>query len=328
MASCRSWVAEQIVSKLRTCSGGGGLAVAPDHAAAHVLGDREGLAREHGGLIRETDPDQVGAKIEAGGHRLPEPGLQRGGIAGLGAALDPLAHQPGFFPIEHHQRTASGILEDLARGGPGFLVPVLAMDDRGETVPGIALDPFPHVEDRSAGGIHHDAADPAERLEIVDGDPEGRKDHHVGRGQRSEVEAAGPAGQKDDPHPFQPAVDVRVMNDLAHQEEPPVGKLGAGFIGVFDRPIHPVAEPELPGQPEGERAHRQPVVPLPEGLDQLAVVIGGEQAFDGALESEPFPEIRGVCHGGNLAAEGLIDPAAGRARRNRPHLLERPGDGE
>ena len=49
-----------------------------------------------------------------------------------------------------------------------------------------------------------------------------------------------------------------IVDDLADQVEPPVGELVPRLVGVIHRPLHPVAEAELPGQPEGERAHGEP----------------------------------------------------------------------
>jgi hypothetical protein len=65
------------------------------------------------------------------------------------------------------------------------------------------------------------------------------------------------------------------MDDFPDQEEPPVGKLRAGLIGVLDRTIHPVTEAELARQAKRQRTHVQAIVVHPQGLDHGAVVIGG-----------------------------------------------------
>ena len=41
-------------------------------------------------------------------------------------------------------------------------------------------------------------------------------------------------------------VDVRVVDDLAGQEDAPVGEPPARLVGVVDRAIDAVAEPEFP----------------------------------------------------------------------------------
>ena len=74
-----------------------------------------------------------------------------------------------------------------------------------------------------------------------------------------ELAVGAAASRKRDPHVAQLLVDVRIVDDLADQEEPPVGKLGAGLVGVLDRAVDAVAEPELPGQPEGQRPDVEPV---------------------------------------------------------------------
>ena len=131
---------------------------------------------------------------------------------------------------------------------------VLAVDDGGEAVPGIALDPLPDVQHRAAGGVHQDAADGAEPLEVPDRHPEGRHDDDIVRRDPREVELPVVAvGQERDPHVAELLVHVGVVDDLTHQEEPPVGKLGPGLVGVLDRAIHPVAEAEFARQPEGQR---------------------------------------------------------------------------
>jgi hypothetical protein len=96
------------------------------------------------------------------------------------------------------------------------------------------------------------------------------------------------AAEEDDPHRGELLVDVRVVDDLAHQEESADRGTWAGLVGVLDRPIHPVAEAELARQPELERAGAQPVVARPEGVDHRARVVGGELPSIAALSPKPF----------------------------------------
>ena len=102
------------------------------------------------------------------------------------------------------------------------------------------------------------AAERAEPLEVVDGDAERGQEDDVVRGDPGEIELAiGPVAQEGDPHFLEPGVHVRIVDDLADQEDPPVGKLGPGFVGVLDRAIDAVAEAELARETEGERPDRR-----------------------------------------------------------------------
>ena len=131
------------------------------------------------------------------------------------------------------------------------------------------------------------------------------------------------AGQERDAHGPQLLVHVRIVDDLAHQEQPPVGELEPGLVGVVHRAIHPVAEAELARQPEGERPDVQPVVAGAQQLDHGAVVVGGELALDRGLEPEAAAEI-GAFHDaliytrlGVRAGGGAVEQprVAGRSRR-------------
>ena len=69
-ASCRSCVAQQIVSNERNCVASAVGAVAPLDAAPDLLRDRQRLAGEHRRLIRDADPLEVASRIESGRARL------------------------------------------------------------------------------------------------------------------------------------------------------------------------------------------------------------------------------------------------------------------
>ena len=94
-------------------------------------------------------------------------------------------------------------------------------------------------------------------------------------------------------------VDVRVVDDLADEVDPAVGELHPGLVGVVHRPVHPVAEPEFPGQAEGQRSDVEAIVVRPQRLDDRAVVVGDEPPLDLGLEAEAAPEV-GAFHGLNL----------------------------
>ena len=216
--------------------------------------------------------------------------------ADVAPVLDEVADQPRLVHVEHHEVATLRVLHHLARGRLGLLVPVLAVDDRGEPVARVALHPLPHVQHRPAGRIHQHAADPAKPLEVADGDPEGRQDHHVVRRDGREVE--GPliaAHEEADTHVPQLLVDVGVVDDLADEVKPAVGELGPGLVGVVHRAVHAVAEAELPRQPEGQRSDGEAVLVGPQRLHHGAVVVGRELAFDLRLEAETPAEV-GALH--------------------------------
>src|SRR2546430_6175340 len=113
-----------------------------------------------------------------------------------------------------------------------------------------------------------------------------------------ELGAFGPV-QELDTHSPQLGVDVGIVDDFADQEQPAVGELGAGLIGVLDGAVHTVAEAELARELERQITERERV---PLGADPIhhpAVVVGHQRASDVALEAEAAPEI-GLLHGVNL----------------------------
>src|SRR5581483_2919890 len=190
----------------------------------------------------------------------------------------------------------------------GFLVIVLAVDDRREAVARIGLHALPHVQHRSAGRVHERAADRAQPLEVPDRDPErGKHDDVVGPdGGEVEVAALGTT-QDGDAHRLELRVDVGIMDDLAHEKDAPVGKLRPGLVGVLDRAIHTVAEAELAGELDREVADLQGVAPGADPIHQAAVVIRRQGAFDAPLQPEPAPEVRPL-HAVNLTVPGSARP--------------------
>jgi len=85
-------------------------------------------------------------------------------------------------------------------------------------------------------------------------------------------------------------VDVRVVDDLAGEEHPPVGKARAGLVGVVDGAVHPVAEAEFASQVDRQPTRTVAVAVGLDLLDQRAAVTGLEHAGDLLLEVEPFAE--------------------------------------
>src|SRR5206468_9779526 len=96
--------------------------------------------------------------------------------------------------------------------------------------------------------------------EILHRDAERGENHDVPRRDAREVEfAAGSAEQEIDSHGPELRIHMRIVDDFADEEGAALGKLGARFVRILDRPIDTVAEPEFARQPKGEVADLQPV---------------------------------------------------------------------
>src|SRR5437870_8365686 len=283
--------------------GQGRLPVAPRHALPDLGGDGERLARKHRRLVRHADVLQIAIRVESrgtlGGDESHEP-------LPAPRSLDVLAYLPRLGHVAHHDVAPARMFRHLARCRLGLLVVRLAVDDRGEAVLRVRLDPLPHVQHRAAGRIHEHAAHGPEPLEVLYRDAEGGEEDDVAGRDRAEIEVAGLRPVEEfDPHALQLRVDVGVVDDLRQEEDSLVGELGARLVGVLHGAIHPVAEPELAGQLEGEVADGQGVPMFPDAVDDAAVVVGRERALDVVFEAEAPPEV-GLLHEINLHDQGCI----------------------
>src|SRR5207248_866027 len=179
---------------------------------------------------------------------------------GAKTSLDKVADQLGFVDVSHDEVMPTRIFLSLRCRRARLFVVVLTMYQRGEAVPRVALDPFPYVEDRTAGRIHHHATNLSKRFEILDGNPERRQDHNVLCLDPAEIDVTSvrppcvrragsrfplPGHKELDAHRLEFRVHVRVMDDLARQVDSTIRKLLSRLLGVLDRPLHPVTEPEL-----------------------------------------------------------------------------------
>ena len=159
---------------------------------------------------------------------------------------------------------------------------------RGEPISGVLPHLFPHVQYRSAGGI-----DQRTSLAIV---PFELRNRHAERGENDDGLVAEPVrpltriAQETDARGAQLLIHVRVVNDLAREVDRPVREPSACLIGVIDRPIHTVAEPELPREVDGQPPGRVPVCRSLDPVDELAVVVLGQLAGDHGLEIESLSE--------------------------------------
>ena len=83
-----------------------------------------------------------------------------------------------------------------------------------------------------------------EPLHLGGGHAEGRQHDDILRRRGRRVPTSGVAEELD-ALAAQPIVDVRVVDDFAGQKNAPIGKALARLIGVVDRAVDAVAEPEL-----------------------------------------------------------------------------------
>src|SRR5690606_40519091 len=111
-------------------------------------------------------------------------------------------------------------------------------------------------------------------------------------------------------------VDVRVVDDLADEEDAAVRELVCGLVRVLDGAVHAVAEAEFGGQPDGDAAILGLVAAVADVLDEGAVVLGVEQRAHGLLEAEAAPEVR-LFHGLTSLAASLPGTGMGAGCDNR-----------
>src|SRR6476620_5150552 len=186
--------------------------IAPGDTLLHLFRDGERLPRQHCGLIGHTYAAQIALEIES---RRDSPGKVGPEELDVAGTLDVIADHPGFVHVEDHEIAALRIFHDLARRGLGLFVIVLAVDEGGITVPGVALDPLPHVEHRSTGGVDQHAANAAKPLEVANGDAECRHDYYVIRADLGEVELTLRfLGEEGNAHCPKFLVDMGIVNDF------------------------------------------------------------------------------------------------------------------
>jgi hypothetical protein len=85
---------------------------------------------------------------------------------------------------------------------------------------------------------------------------------------------------------------VRVVDNLADEEDPTLGKLLARLVRVFDGAFHPVAEPELTGEPDRDIANGEREITLAKDVDHPSRVVGRDVILDLGLHPEALPIVR------------------------------------
>ncbi len=92
------------------------------------------------------------------------------------------------------------------------------------------------------------------------------------------------------PAAAQALVHVRVVDDLAGEEDVALREPAPGLIGVVDGTVDAVAEAELAGQVQGEPAGDMAIVRCPHGIDEAAVIGSRELSSNGLLHVEALAE--------------------------------------
>src|SRR6185436_5882211 len=101
-------------------------------------------------------------------------------------ALTNVAARRGRFTmIEDDEVMSASAASRLRCRGLRLFVPVLAVNDRGESLVGVALHVLPDIQHRTARRVDERAAALLEGQQELHRDPECRKNHHVVRGERS-----------------------------------------------------------------------------------------------------------------------------------------------
>ena len=147
------------------------------------------------------------------------------------------------------------------------------MDDRSHLLGGILPDAFPYAHHVAARRVHHLATAIPDQL---DGDDFGSKsgdDHHVAGFEPGDVLCGRPRLQATDPEVRHLRVHVRVVDNFPEQKNPSVRKNLSGRVGQIDRPLDPVAEPELLREPDRCRSGGEHAAAGADHLDKLAPVV-------------------------------------------------------
>src|SRR5262245_53802339 len=93
------------------------------------------------------------------------------------------------------------------------------------------------------------------------------------------------------PHPTQPIVHVRVMDDFTGQKDALSRKFCDGFVGVFDGALHAVTKTELHRQQKRQPVSLQTEVVGLHEIDDLATVVFAELRTNFRPKTKTFLKI-------------------------------------
>jgi hypothetical protein len=209
------------------------------------------------------------------------------------AAADEVAHHLGLGDVAHAQVLAALVGQRLRRRRARFLVVVLAVDDDGVAVPGVVVHLLPDVQHAAAGRVDEDALLDLQVLQFGNADPErGHDDDIAGLDRREPLGRIARVRQDDDAHLLDAAVDVRVVDDLAREEDPLVGKLAPRLVGVIDRAIDAVAEAEFLRELDVDPGRTGLVARSLQPFDHRALIGTRQNRSDLGFQAETLLEIR------------------------------------
>ena len=175
--------------------------------------------------------------------------------AAVAAVADVVARVRSLGAVEHHEVVAAAALAGLGRRGLGLLVPVLAVDHRGEALLGVALDVLPDVQHRAAGRVHQRAAACHERFEQLEGDAERRQDDDVVA--RDRIDRFARVGQEADALARSWSLTCGLWMISPVRKIRRSGKRDPRLVGVVHRAVHAVAEAELAREVDREPPRRE-----------------------------------------------------------------------
>ena len=98
--------------------------------------------------------------------------------------------------------------------------------------------------------------------------------------------------ENDDVHAPQLLVDVRIVDDLADEEDAPIRELPPRLVRVLHRTLDAVAEAELARDAHGYVADSEDPVTLAQHVDDPAGVVRGEVSLHLGAQAEALAEIR------------------------------------
>src|SRR5215211_1998427 len=260
-------------------------------------------------------------------------------LTGARASQYEVHHVAGLLEVAHDQvLPVAAFLGGLGGGSLGLLMIVLAVDDAREALLGIAANALPHRQYRAARSVHHDASQLPELAYPVDGGAEGGQEDHVLGAQSIELlvgAAVEALGQELYAHLAQPVVHRGVVDHVPGYVDAPVRELLSGLEGVVHRPIHPVAEPELLGEPEGQTVGLEDVAVLADRIDDLRAIVPIQEVLHVVAHLEAPAEVLLLFHESTSCGRGSLVRSAGqdlprlanRTRRRHPQLLREGGLG-
>ena len=203
MSALRKWLVEVFAP------------VAVDHGLLEPVLHFLRLALHHRGLVGHADGDEVDIGIEPGGISALE-FLEE--FLLVAALADVVADVIGLVEGEDNKIMRAALFADGLRDGRlGFLMPRLAMDDRGRAAVAILPHPFPDAHDVAAGRVDLVAADFLQALQHLHLRAERRDDDHVFLGQAVEVIHAARFLELLDAHRLELVVHLGVVDDFAEQ---------------------------------------------------------------------------------------------------------------